>query len=498
MRGLSPVVGVVLLIAIAVVAAVGVWFWVGSYSSASSFVGVNESNAYLVVESFNGSSAFLRNLGESGFSGLVSVYNDSGVLVGFFNVSGLGAGESKRFDFNLSVGELYRGTYFILGSGLPKTTFVLKQDYLPPIYRIYVAGDTSNYNISCLYLNGSLDWSFDAEAAIPASVAVKDGIVYSSSDHYGAFALNAINGSLLWNYSKYNVAEVGPFVDGGLVYYPINTQSEGALFLALNTSLSCSNESRLVWAFPNTTSSELADACAVEVNNKVFFSDFSNEKTYILNASTGEHILNYTMKDGTESSLLVYNNTMYFGDKGGNFYAVNTYSGNDVWSPVSFGADISSSPILVNGVLYFGVESPTNATVAVYASNGSVKWNYNISCGGVTLSSPFYSNGKVYIGYDCSHAGDPKLVVLNASNGVELWNVSSEIQYGVESSPVVFKGVVYVGDGGGYLHAINASGSHNQLWSYKTGSRISSAVICNERNWKCIYSPITGMNNTAS
>ena len=138
------------------------------------------------------------------------------------------------------------------------------------------------------------------------------------------------------------------------------------------------------------------------------------------------------------------------------------------------------------------MENPGNSTLAVYESNGSVKWNYTPSCGGVVLSTPFYEDGKIYIGYSCG-----KVVVLNASTGDELWNYSTGRSYGIQSSPVVFNGVVYFGDNGGLFYAVNTT-SHEQLWNYSSGGGVSSAVICNIQNWQCLHSPITGMNNTYS
>ena len=87
---------------------------------------------------------------------------------------------------------------------------------------------------------------------------------------------------------------------------------------------------------------------------------------------------------------------------------------------------------------------------------------------------------------------------MNASTGEELWNYTTNKGiYGIHSSPVVFNDVVYFSDNGNLFYAVNTT-SHEQLWNYTTGGGVSSAVICNERNWHCIHSPITGMNNTYS
>jgi len=56
---------------------------------------------------------------------------------------------------------------------------------------------------------------------------------------------------------------------------------------------------------------------------------------------------------GTETSPIVSNTTVYYGDQGGNLYSRNAKNGHLYWAYHASGA-IKGGPALVNGILYFG------------------------------------------------------------------------------------------------------------------------------------------------
>jgi len=105
-----------------------------------------------------------------------------------------------------------------------------------------------------------------------------------------------------------------------------------------------------------------------------------------------------------------------------------------------------------------------------------LKWSYTTGIGPYDeSSSPAVVNGVVYIGSD-----DGNVYALNAGTGTLLWKYATG--NGVESSPTVANGVVYVGSApyNGSVYALNAN-TGAKLWSYATA--IWSGILPRGGEW---------------
>ncbi len=115
---------------------------------------------------------------------------------------------------------------------------------------------------------------------------------------------------------------------------------------------------------------------------------------------------------------------------------------------------------VVNGIVIFGCSSYIGA---LNASNGSSLWNYTVAD---VSSSPVVVNGVVFVG-----AYTPGSVyALNVTNGDSIWNYTTG--GGVGSSPAVAYGVVYVGSNDNNVYALRASNGE-LLWKYSTANTVS-------------------------
>jgi outer membrane protein assembly factor BamB len=134
----------------------------------------------------------------------------------------------------------------------------------------------------------------------------------------------------------------------------------------------------------------------------------------------------------------------------GNLHLLWTY-----YMGVPFQYGVTSSPAVVNGVVYVGAEDGN--IYALNASTGVKLWS--IPTTERVYSSPAVANGVVYVAsYNTFYA-------LNADTGAVVWS----LPMGTYSSPVVVGGVVYVGAFDGNVYALDA-GTGSTLWSYPTGS----------------------------
>ena len=126
------------------------------------------------------------------------------------------------------------------------------------------------------------------------------------------------------------------------------------------------------------------------------------------------------------------------------------------------GKPVISSPVVVDGVIYFG--SQDGYVYALEASSGEERWRFRTS--GDVTGSAAVADGVVYIG-----SRDSNLYALNAATGEERWRFKTD--NAVYSSPVVVASVVYFGSRDGNVYALDVE-SGAERWRYGTGDEVSS------------------------
>ena len=186
-----------------------------------------------------------------------------------------------------------------------------------------------------------------------------------------------------------------------------------------------------------------------------------DSQVFCLNASNGEPVWEYPIRNEVWSSPAIDNGLVYIGADDGNVYCLNITTGTPLWkSPV--GEQVRSSPTIVDGCIYIGSEDSN--VYALNASDGAIIWKhptlYSVD------SSPAVSDGVVYVATDFYF-----LYALNASTGNEIWHRYTRTVF---SSPSVHSGYVYIGSYDGYVCGLNAS-TGAEIWEYQTGGSVSSS-----------------------
>lgn len=126
------------------------------------------------------------------------------------------------------------------------------------------------------------------------------------------------------------------------------------------------------------------------------------------------------------------------------------------------GATVSSSPSIVDGVVYVG--SLDRNLYALDAATGAFLWKYTtLERNDYVSSSPAVSNGVVYIG-----GLKTKIHALDAYTGDLLWNyklpIRSTTRSSVSSSVAVADGIIYIGNMDGTVYAFDEE-TRDLLWS---------------------------------
>ena len=168
--------------------------------------------------------------------------------------------------------------------------------------------------------------------------------------------------------------------------------------------------------------------------------------------NTGDNIA-----DSINFSPVVANGVVYVGSYN-KFYALNAATGEVIWTFGSRELGISCSPAVADGIVYFGSGDQGWYLYALDADNGHVLWTYCMAS--TVKSSPTIVNGVLYLGIDSCDEKPGFIIALNAKTGQQIWNST----VGGNCCPSVVNGVVYVG-AGGYVYALDAKNG-KQIWSY--------------------------------
>jgi outer membrane protein assembly factor BamB len=145
----------------------------------------------------------------------------------------------------------------------------------------------------------------------------------------------------------------------------------------------------------------------------------------------------------------------------GYMVAMNAETGKELWR---FQAGvIESSPLLIDGILYFG--SWDRKMYALDVKTRKVKWAF--TAGDELKGGPAYHKGILYFG-----SYDNRMYAVNARTGKLLWSASGEANF--YSTPAVAYGRVYIGNTDGRVYAFGAK-TGNLLWAKSTGSYVYSA-----------------------
>ena len=156
------------------------------------------------------------------------------------------------------------------------------------------------------------------------------------------------------------------------------------------------------------------------------------------------------------------NGWIYFGSKDQHLYAVETQSGQVMWTFHMGGAAAGAPALGADGTVY--AASGDNTLHALDSTTGAVKWEVALE-GAVVASPAVAGDGTVY-----AVAGS-WLHALDGTTGARKWRVNiNGVAYG--ASPVVGRaGTVYVGSPDSKVYALNgATGATN--WTFDTGAGV--------------------------
>jgi len=247
---------------------------------------------------------------------------------------------------------------------------------------VYFGSNASLYALNVT--TGAKLWSYTTGGLVDSSPAVANGVVYIGSDN--VYALDASTGAKLWSYpiGTPNFIDSSPAVANGVVYIGVNESEE---LLALSAS-----SGALLWSY---TTGNFIDSSPAVANGVVYFGSLDGNM-YALNASTGAKL--WTLAIGVEvaSSPAIANGVVYIGSAFGVVYAANASTGAPLWKTYIGDSIGFPSPAIANGVVYVSSGKGTGNGGFLYALNASTGARLWGSALGAISSSPTIVDGVLY------------------------------------------------------------------------------------------------------
>jgi eukaryotic-like serine/threonine-protein kinase len=266
-----------------------------------------------------------------------------------------------------------------------------------------------------------------------AAPAVVGNVLYVGVGFYtpyytgAVYAVNALNGQILWSNGNVHAVQTAPTVGNGLVY----VADDFGVISALDASTG-----QIQWSY-NTNTSQGTGSAGALVNGVLYMG--VSQFLFALNASDGTLVWRQEMSAFTASSPAVQNGVVYMNSADGGVYAFDAATGAAIWHHairVGYGNSLS----IANGSVYLCGYEGAPGLVALNAQTGATVWSRAIvQC---NFASPTVANGVVYVGWESEESINSHIMAFDAGTGTQLWQqlVGSPI-YG---EPIVVNGKLYI------------------------------------------------------
>ena len=269
---------------------------------------------------------------------------------------------------------------------------------------------------------GRIRWQFRTQPILPdfhagweyfmAAPVVSGGQVLVGSGDGHLYSLDAGDGALLWKFKTNGRIRATPLVEQGVVYQPSNDGYVYALELA---------SGRLLWKF---------ETRGATYDPK----DFNFDRSSIC------------------TQPIIKDNTLFFGSRDGNTYAVDLGTHREKWS-FSYGTTWAMATTISDDMIFVGW-STNNLSCALDLNTGKEKWQFKSE--GHVYTKPLVLDSGVYIG-----SADGKVYHLDKTSGEKVWEYP--IGREIYSSIIHDDGTIFFGSDDGFFYALEEGNAPHKV-----------------------------------
>jgi len=203
---------------------------------------------------------------------------------------------------------------------------------------------------------GQEKWHAQIGLYVRDTPAVADGVVYVGDWLGTLHAFDAKTGQVKWEFSTHGAVIPSPTVVDGVIY----VGSKFPCLYALDAETGKQN-----WCHSFGTS--WVESSAAVIDGTVYVGSSDLQRVKAIDAATGELKWDFLTEGDPWSSPAVSYGVVYIGSTKGYLYALDAVTGAHLWNvktgksldasahePVRFDGGVVSSPMVVDGVVYFG------------------------------------------------------------------------------------------------------------------------------------------------
>jgi eukaryotic-like serine/threonine-protein kinase len=344
-------------------------------------------------------------------------------------------------------------------------------------------------------------WKFKTGGSIISSPAVFDDTAYFGSNDHHLYAVNLKDGSQRWKFKTGSRVSSSPAVYQGRVYfvsYDGNIYAVDALTGEQRWKFSSEGEHRFTARhihgalpagefMPDPFDFYLSSPTVVQ---GVVYIGSGDGYVYALDAGSGA--LRWKFKTGNvvHASPAVANGTVYIGSWDSYFYAIDAKTGRERWRfktgedhDIANQVGIQSSAVIADGAVFFGCRD--SMLYALDAASGAKKWAFS-NKGSWVISTPIVVDGTLY--FATSDSG--LFHALDASTGEPKYSLDLH-HWPMFSSPAVAGRQLYIGSHAGTVLAIDLD-KRDVSWTFHTDGALRNAAALTQKNGEPDYGGVFG------
>jgi outer membrane protein assembly factor BamB len=309
-------------------------------------------------------------------------------------------------------------------------------------------------------------WEYPMQGAVMSPPLIAGHTIYFGSlgdaGQSAFYALEKETGKEIW---------IEP-LDGGLSSSPI-LANDMVCFGADDGIFRCRDQENGIvrWDFSpaqrNLDANECS-SCALKLNSPLFdgntiYVGSHDHNLYALDSQSGQLLWSFPANGSVFDAPALENGILYVGSQDGNIYALDTRSGKEIrhYSVPSMNEAGEESGVYATPIIDANTIYAVNGTLtAVDMETGTIKWQ--------VLGSSMYedqiTSTPILFGDSIIVSTIEKIYGVDKSSGNIKWKYSG-IKGGIFFTPTLYKDVIYFGDSNGYLYGVNA-GTGRQSFRY--------------------------------
>jgi len=319
---------------------------------------------------------------------------------------------------------------------------------------------------SHLFCQSSIaDWKYKTGGSIYSSLSINENSIYVGSTDNTFYSLH-LDGTFQWSYKCKNVIKSEARLQDTIVCF----QSGNALY-ALHA-----DDGRLLWKHEsekalNNEATEFIDpvdfhdSSPVIHNSKVYYGNEFGE-FWGIDLITGNELFKSTADNGApiRATVCIVDSIAYVGDFEGMVYALNLNDTSSIWKAETFSiakpydqfGPIIGELVVWNDNLYFPLHNGLFQVLDRFT--GETKWETGNYYGTWFSGIPVITDGVLYV----STSDSKILYAYDAETGSELWQAS--INKGMYGKCVLYEDKIIVLGGYGDYDKVASNNDSGMLW----------------------------------